>query len=332
MERILFHALAGQDKAKRMLLSACQRERVSHAYLFQGPSGVGRRQMAFAFAAYLNCLAPTEHDSCGQCGSCKKIAAANHPDIVTIEPDGALIKINQIRELKKTLAFPPFEARYRVVFIADIHETMRRKEVANSLLKTLEEPPAHTVFLMTTEEAVTVLATIASRCQKVPFYPLPPESLCQALIAEGIGQEAALSLASVGEGSLGRAKAYAEKNFLGLRREVVSLLSSMQADQPAAVEVVFTLAEKTAKLQDDMSDFFGLLKLWVRDLMLMVARVGPEHLMNHDLKDLYPQVNHRWNLLQLSAKVRCIDQAETQLRHNCNKTLVCEVLYWKLLQ
>lgn len=315
-----------------MLLSACRRGRISHAYLFHGPAGVGRRKMAQAFAAYLNCLAPTDHDSCGHCGQCRKIAAANHPDLITIEPDGSLIKINQVRELKKTLAFPPFEARYRVVIIADIHETMHRKEVANSLLKTLEEPPANTVFLLTTEEAVTVLATIASRCQKVPFYQLPAEVLSRTLIEEGMAPELALAMAAVGEGSLGRVKALAAKDFLALRREVVAALSSLRSDQPAAVLAVFALAEKTAGLKDDLSDFLGLLKLWIRDLMLNVTGVDHQYLMNHDLKDLYAQVNHRWNLSELSAKVHCIDQAEAQLRHNCNKTLVCEVLYWQLLR
>ena len=97
-----------------------------------------------------------------------------------IEPQGTAVKIDQIRQLKKTLTYPPFEARFRVVLIKDIHLTMRRKEVTNSLLKTLEEPPAGNVFILTGDEAGDILPTILSRCQVVPFYSLPYESVTQA--------------------------------------------------------------------------------------------------------------------------------------------------------
>ena len=135
-----FQQVMGHDQAKDLLLKACRRQRVSHAYLFKGPVGVGKKSVARAFSAFLNCRAADNAlDSGGRCASCKKFISGNHPDFLTIEPDGSMIKIAQIRELKKGLAFPPFEDGYRVVLLPDIHDNMPRKEVNNSLLKILEE-------------------------------------------------------------------------------------------------------------------------------------------------------------------------------------------------
>ncbi|MCK5480956.1 MAG: DNA polymerase III subunit delta', partial [Gammaproteobacteria bacterium] len=142
-----FINLLGQDKAKSLLREAVARDRMSHAYLFRGPDGVGKKRAALTFASYINCQDPDMDDACGQCISCKKYLSGNHPDLLSVQPDTAVIKIGQIRELKKQLVFPPLEAKCRVVVIEDVH-TMKR-EAANSLLKTLEEPPEQNLLILT---------------------------------------------------------------------------------------------------------------------------------------------------------------------------------------
>jgi DNA polymerase-3 subunit delta' len=320
----------GQERARDILLRAWTAGKISHAYLFKGPTGVGKKSMALAFAALLNCRNRRAHDNCGQCPACKKLASGNHPDFIEIIPDGAGVKIDQIRELKKALAYPPLEAKTRVVFIADIHVVMARAEVANSLLKTLEEPPEDTIFILTVDEAAAILPTISSRCQVVPFYPLAADLIEQRLLAMGVEADDARTMALVSEGSLGRAEALAAADLLGLRRQVIEALSRLTIEQPECVTIIFDLAAECAKLAN-LAEFFDLIQLWIRDLMLL-GTVGSEAaVLNRDLSHLYAEGAERWTLEELSDKLRLIAQAKRELLFNCKKTAVCEALFFGLL-
>ncbi len=331
MPDIFWRNILAQDKAKNLLENSLSKQKVSHAYLFKGPSGVGKKRVALSFAALLNCSQTKDMESCGNCPSCRKLKSANHPDFLSIKPDGALLKINQIRQLKKDLSFPPFEAKFRVVLIADIHETMRRKEVANSLLKTLEEPPSNTIFILTTDESGGILATILSRCQVIPFSSLPINIVSHALCKDDVDPIEAQTLAAISEGSIGKARKLAKMNLLELRRQVVESLSAMDGRNPIAIETVFLLAERTAKLKEDLLDFLELLKLWIRDLMIIAAQGEGAAIINHDLRHTYSTIKDNWNLSNLSDKVERINKTIKEVNHNCNKTFACEVLYWGLI-
>ncbi|MEW6290687.1 MAG: DNA polymerase III subunit delta' [Thermodesulfobacteriota bacterium] len=329
---ISFQSIIGQTKAKQFLTGSFARQKTGHAYLFRGPAGVGKKTCAQAFAALINCAAPVNGDICGHCPSCVKYHAGTHPDLLHIEPQGTAnsLKIDQIRELKKTLTYPPFEARFRVVLIKDIHLTMRRKEVTNSLLKTLEEPPADTVFILTGDEAGDILPTILSRCQIVPFYPLPYEQVTQALIHDRIEEQTAASLAAISEGSLGRARLLYQEKLLPLRREIIESLLALAPGTPETVEAVFQLAEKAADTKENLEELLDLLTIWLRDIML-AHRGLTGRVISHDLRSLLPAACGRWNHAELADKLQRINRSRRQLLHNCNRTLVCEVLFFGLL-
>ena len=324
-----FNRIIGQEKAKDLLLRAVAGEKMSHAYLFRGQAGVGKKMTARAFAAYINCSASSAAGACGVCPSCLKFRADSHPDLLVIEPEGAAIKINQIRALKKSLSFPSFEAKYRVVLLTDV-QTMRR-EAANSLLKTLEEPPEDTVLILTGDEAGNILSTIISRCQIIPFHSLPYEQVALALLKDSdMSEENAATLAAIAEGSLGRARILNEKKLLLLRREIIEKLMAFQPDQPEAVETVFALAATAAKRKEDLVELFDLLAAWFRDLMFIVSGIQNK-IINHDLMQSLRNATRRWDLEQLSARLRMVQQAKRQLDRNCNSALVCEVLFFGLL-
>ena len=330
---ISFQSIIGQPKAKQFLAGSFARQKTAHAYLFRGPAGVGKKTCALAFAALINCTAPVNGDVCGHCPSCVKYHSGNHPDLLIIEPQGTAnaLKIDQIRELKKTLIYPPFEARFRVVLIKDIHLTMRRKEVTNSLLKTLEEPPADTVFILTGDEAGDILPTILSRCQIVPFYPLPYAQVTQALqLHDHIEEQTAASLAAISEGSLGRARLLHQEGLLPLRREIMQNLLALAPGTPDAVQAVFQLAEKAADTKENLEELLDLITIWFRDIML--AHQGlTDRVINNDLHALLPAACRRWDHDELTDKLQRISLARRQLLHNCNRTLVCEVLFFGLL-
>ncbi len=325
-----FANIIGQELAREILLKAVSGGKISQAYMFKGPAGVGKRTMARAFAALINCRAEGLA-ACGRCPSCKKFASNNHPDFMEIAPEGAAgIKIAQIRDLKSKLAFPSFEAAHRVILLADIQTTIRRPEVANSILKTLEEPPPDTTFILTVDEAAEVLPTIASRCQVVPFYALPFELVRQRLEAEGVEPETAAALSKISGGSLGRALAPESRELLGLRRQVVELLV-YDLSGPLPIPELFRLAETCADLKDKLAYFLELLGLWLRDLMLLAIPDQEHRMVNIDLVHLCQARREGWQLAELSDKLKALSLAQKQLRFNCDRRLVCEVLFLRLL-
>lgn len=350
----LFSQIIEQHQAKEMLRRAVAGAKLAHAYLFRGPAGVGKKSAAHALAAALNCrqLGP-QLEACGRCPSCRKFASGNHPDFLEIRPQGAAIKIQQVREVKKALNYPPLEAGYRVVLLAEIH-TMRR-EAANSLLKTLEEPPADTIFILTGDEAGSILPTILSRCQIIPFFPLSVEQLAARLSdAADLTPEAAATLAAVAEGSLGRARMLQEQDLLELRRQTLAALLDHQPADPAATPALLDLAERCAALKDDLPDFLDLLASCFHDLAILAATAGdhpappdraqlappdlrpvtgnqPPPLINRDLADLLQRGSRRWNPVALDRRLEGFRRANSQLKRNCNRTLICEVLFFDLL-
>lgn len=327
---ISLESIIGQDRAKTFLKVSFERDRTGHAYLFRGPAGVGKKTLAMSFAAYINCLSPSAGDVCGSCSSCRKFISGNHPDLIYVEPQGAAVKINQIRELKKDITFPPFEARYRVILIPDIHSTMRRKEVANSLLKILEEPPRQTVFILTGDEAGDLLPTILSRCQIISFYPLNYGELALELQKDGVEQETAATLAAVAEGSLGRARKFLKQDLLSFRRKVVEQFLHLSPDHPDSVEAIFQLAEETAGMKEDVDELLDLLSIWIRDVILAGKGLG-EQVASRDVLDLLPSAVQRWSVEALTRHLSSISAARKQLRSNCTRTLVCEVLFFDML-
>ena len=284
--------------------------RLSHAYLFRGPDGVGKHLCANLFAAHLNCENPAADGGCGECSSCRKYLSGNHPDIIVVGPENGTIKIDRIRELCRSLTYPPYESATRVVVLEDIH-TMR-PEAANSLLKTLEEPPENNVLILTAELSRDILPTIISRCQIVPFYGLSMEETTEVLsahLADLDGDEAAM-LAKLSDGSPGKALFLKQKNLVDTWCRVRRILEVDQEEADASIGALLQAAEEIASLKDDLAALLGLMRIWVCDGAAQAATA----------------VQRDERLVRLAA----LDRAERSLARNCNRTLVCEVLLFNL--
>ena len=312
----------GQRQAKNLLSRSLEADRLAHAYLFQGPGGVGKQLFARELAAVINCAAPKGIEVCGVCSSCKKMAAGSHPDFVLVSPEKGAIKIDQIRSLIKDLSFDPYEGKSRVVVIEDVH-TMRQ-EAANALLKTLEEPPPNNLLILTADASGNVLQTILSRCQTIPFYSLTTDETVAILLQQDteIDEETALLLARLSEGSPGNALLLHQKKLTQLLQEVVGLLADEQSKLDSETGKVLHMAENMASLKEDLPHFLSLLRLWLRDGLMAACGEGDEVTENGARKD--------WNSQQYFAKLEAIDSAEKELARNCNRTLVCEVLLFQL--
>ena len=192
-----FDRIIGHSRQKDFLRRTLANNRLAHAYLFEGPEGVGKRLTALALARAVYCL---EGNGCGDCVPCRKIDHNNHPDLQIIEPDGQKIKIEQIRELQRTLSFKPVESSRRICLI-DQADKMN-EAAANSLLKTLEEPSAETLIILLSARPEALLTTVLSRCQRLPFNRLPQACIESTLIEQrGFGRDEAHIIAALADGS-----------------------------------------------------------------------------------------------------------------------------------
>ncbi|XEC95004.1 DNA polymerase III subunit delta' [Paenibacillus tarimensis] len=262
-----FDTIAGQEKAKRILQHALQRGNISHAYLFSGPPGTGRFATAKAFAKALFCERQGEN-ACGICLSCRKFEHGNQPDLLHIIPDGATIKIDQIRDLQREFAYRNGGSR-RKVYIMEQADKLTI-QAANSLLKFLEEPLSPLVAILITDNGQAVLPTIRSRSQWVPFSPVAPQIMLEKLIQTGeppLLARAAVHLASGFEAC----KAIIQQEvFAEIRSVVIQLGKESQTRFTAAMITSQQQVFKTG-LGDRPDLLMDLLLLWFKDMIHFLA-------------------------------------------------------------
>ena len=317
-----FASILGQAKPLTLLSRALETGRLAHAYLFAGPDGVGKTTVALELAAVLLCRGPQADHPCGVCPGCVKFQSGNHPDFLRIRPDGAAIKIDQIRELKKAFNFAPFESRLRVVLLEEVH-TMRR-EAGNSLLKVLEEPPPGNLLILVGAGAGSILDTIVSRCQVIPFTPLPLDLAATVIRRHrpDVDEAGSHALAALADGCPGQALTLEADGILALYRRILEPLTTAGQEKTAdRVERALALAADLAEAKEGMAPLLALLRIFVQNVM--AAHGGST------ARGWAPEVaraRERWNFDQLSAKMAAIDLAEQALARNCNRGLTSEVL------
>lgn len=177
-----FQSYPTQHRVIESLQTAMRQNRVAHGYLFYGPKGTYKKEIAFEFAKAINCE-KNQYDPCDECPTCKQIQSGNHPDVVSIAPDGNIIKMEQIKQLQHRFRYQSAEGMTRVVII-DLAEQMRI-ETANTLLKFLEEPTSSMLAILITEQAKNIIQTVRSRCQLVRFAE--PSWIDQAKVWQSYG-------------------------------------------------------------------------------------------------------------------------------------------------
>lgn len=198
-----FDAIVRQEHVVRVLINQIERREVGHAYLFTGPRGTGKTSVARIFARAINCEHPVNGSPCGKCETCLALAGGSL-DIVEIDA-ASNNGVNEMRDLREKVQYPPVSCRYKVYIIDEVH--MLTDSAFNALLKTLEEPPAHAVFILATTEPHKIPATILSRCMRLDFKLIPEEDLEKHLagILDEMGRayepEAVAAIARAGAGS-----------------------------------------------------------------------------------------------------------------------------------
>ncbi len=207
---VLFAGVVGQDRAVARLEAAARRP--VHAYLFHGPPGSGKRAAARGLAAALLC----PEGGCGTCNSCRRALAGTHPDLVTVERSGASLDVDDAREITTRAQRRPLESARQVLLVPDVHLALK---AAPALLKTVEEPPPSTVFILLADDLSPGLATIVSRCIQIPFAAVAPTVVEEWLVGRGVAGSVAASVAAAAGGNLDRARLLADDPEFNERRE-----------------------------------------------------------------------------------------------------------------
>jgi DNA polymerase-3 subunit delta' len=328
---IPFSGILCQERAIEFLKCVISRGKIPHAYLFAGIPGIGKATTALALTGAVNCQQQIGGEGCTQCPSCRQIAGGNFPDLHMIEPDGQNIRIEQIRDLNRTLAFKPLSGKYRVSIIRQA-ETMT-EEATNSLLKTLEEPPQNNILILNVTEPQALSPTIVSRCQKVLFRPIPVPAIADWLMVhQSLEKEEAAVLARISEGSLGRALRMCDEGFFKMREEYISdliKLSDLNSEQILERALQYARKEKkggadTGNGGADLFDLLSIWKSWYRDLLLVKLECPSHLLINVDFSRKLQKMSGHTNIDQLMESFSILDQSQRDLLQNRNLDLMME--------
>jgi len=264
---MIFEEIRDQEAAVATLVRAIGSDKLAHAYLFEGPGGVGKRTTALALAQALNCLeAPGV--GCLRCDSCRKIRERLHPDVIVVGPPEGKKQtpIESIRELERRVAYRPNEGRAQVAIIDPAH--VMTEAAANALLKTLEEPRPDTFLILVTDRAPVLLPTVRSRCQRVRFRPLARATVEGLLVAGGTPPPTAAIAASLADGSLDKAARYLGEELQERLDRAFALLQAV--DDPLPLGGLDTA--QACKERDEALALFDLLVVVAGELTDRLAR------------------------------------------------------------
>jgi DNA polymerase III subunit delta' len=320
----------GQEAALKPVFAGLSSKHLHHAWLFQGPEGVGKELAAISVAQALMCT-DTPSVGCGVCSSCKRVAKRAHPDVTWLMPEDEQVKrglagksdfagtpsrdirIEQIRKLQERLSYRALEGEYKVAIIATAHAM--NQPAQNALLKTLEEPSAGTVLILISSAPDKLLPTIRSRCAKASFGPLS-QSIVESLLKthskmkpDVIGLAARMSL-----GSISRALTFTEKELLSQRETI----EHFEALTPSDARGWLQLAERLGEDKADAEIHLNTLQMWLRDVS--VAQVNGDHLVFESLSSLAKQSALKKSPLWLAKGNQLIDEARNAITQRNGST------------
>jgi len=326
-----FKEVVGQDPVSQTLVNAVDSGRIAHAYIFSGPRGIGKTTIARILAKCLNCHKGISVQSCNQCDSCQSISQGTSVDDV-LEIDGASNRgIEQIRELRESAKYTPAKSRYRIYIIDEAHQIT--KDAFGALLKILEEPPSHVVFMLATTEVQKIPAPILSRCQRFSLKPIPSKEvlthlkkICQEEKIK-VEEEAFSNIVKFVEGSLrdalsliDQAAVYSPEGVtLNTLRDLLGLLPKevvtgfAEVLQKGDPEEILKKINHIIKEGIDLTQLGKDLQSFYHDLILVKAGVEESHQIN--IKELKMMAS-RYDYPTLERRIRILSRLLDEMRRS----------------
>jgi DNA polymerase-3 subunit delta' len=345
-----------------MLKTALGKRRLAHGYLFEGPDSVGKRLTALAFAKAVNCEELND-DSCDTCVSCLRTDEGNHPDVTVIEPvkAGRIIHVKAMSDLIEHAVLKPYRGKYRFAII--VAAERMNAPAANKFLKTLEEPPGNSMFVLVSDSPAQLPATITSRCQRVKFHPLTPHTIEAILVRErNLPPERARVISVLAQGQMGKAFELADSEkrefvtklvaelterrdpllvaqaFLGrLKAERDRLKDSLKSDEQPSETDSEELAERreaynASLFRKEVLTYLDLLRAWYRDMLVFAATGASDNLWNVDLAEMVAQQARHYAGSDIKAKLEAVERAQVLLESNVNEDRAFRELFCRLAE
>ena len=300
-----FKDIIGQEFAKKYLTNSINKNKVSHAYLFEGMNGVGKKTLAKEFAKTLIKVDKLE----------------NSPDYISIEPEGSSIKIAQIRKLQTDVLVKP-HSDYKI-YIINKAEKMT-VESQNALLKTLEEPPAYVIIILITSNKNSLLDTIKSRCEIIKFLPVSFIQTKKYLEDMGIEERKASILATFSRGSISKALELSESADFMLMREDIQ--NNIQTLLEKNIVEILELPSKYDKYKDNIIQVLDMMINYFRDIMMLKENIGKDMIINIDKITYVQNMSKKINYSQVSKIIDIIEETKKKLKSNCNFNLSIQVM------
>ncbi len=311
----IFSNVIGHEAIQEHLQTAILQGTVSHAYLFEGMKGVGKKTLTMEFIKSLLCTEPqVDHKACGLCSSCITIASGNQPDVKWIgRGDKSTIGVRVIREeLVNDIGIMPYQSTHKVYVIDEAH-TMTT-EAQNALLKTLEEPPSYALIILLAESSTAFLPTVLSRVIQLRFQPLSDDCIAEALIERRqLPRYHGSLIASLSQGSLGRALELASsEEFSTMRDELAQMMESLHRKRESEI---FRYAELFEKYKDRQDSLLGLMLIWLRDLLIYHVTKDASKMMTQDQRETLEKISREYDMdeiLRMFSVVRKTQEAVKQ--------------------
>jgi DNA polymerase-3 subunit delta' len=322
-----FRDIVGHRHLTSLLARAVSRGTVPPTLLLAGPAGVGKWRVARAVAEALNCLAPVEGDACGTCRACDRIGRDMHVDVLRlVADDTGKIKVDEVREVLLRCDYRPFEGQRRVVLIRDADALVEQAQ--NALLKSLEEPPPATVFVMTSAAPDALLRTVRSRTMRLTFGRLPVDDIVRILVRDhAMAEGDARRVAMLADGSLGAALALGSSALAGMRDAATLLLrAASAADLGARLAIAKAVVgeKKPERTRQEMQALLHMASSIVRDVSLLHAGADRRLLANGDMGDTLDRLARALAPAAARQAFATLDRGLTALERNAGPKLVTE--------
>ncbi len=319
-----FKNIVGHEDIIRHFRSSIEQDKISHAYIINGEVDSGKKLLARAFAATLQCeQGGTE--PCGACKSCIKMASGNHPDIITVSHEKPnVISVEEIRtQVVDHILTKPYESKYKIYIIPDAQ--LLNVQAQNAILKTIEEPPEYGIIILLTSNLNKMLDTVCSRCLVLNTKPIRERDMLGYLMKEmGLSEDRAYFCLDFAQGNLGKAiKLASNEEYVQVIESVVEVMKKIQN---LDVEDLAIALEHMQKFKMSINDYMDLMMMWYRDALMLKVTGNIDKLL---FKGEYSAMKKQAQVLSYKAiedKIDAIARAKTRLDVNANFDITMELL------
>ncbi len=322
----VFDKIIGNEDAKTYFKKAVKENQLSHGYIFEGAYGVGKNTFAIELAKFILCEQEEGNSPCNECKSCSMINAGTHPDVIYIEKDTKVTKVETIREnIVREMEIKPYQSDYKIIIVKAADSMSIQGQ--NAILKTIEEPPSYGIIILVCENLASLLPTIKSRCIVVRFNPVQKQQMRDYLEHRGITGVQQEVFEKLSNGSIGVVNDILEdETYLEVRKQSIHYLNRLEKAQ------IMELYEIVKEITDDKGNIERLLEfwlLWYRDIAVIKATNSGDLYY----KDYYEQLldmSSKLTYNKVSQNIEFIKHAILDIRQNIYSTFVIENLLLKL--